>query len=564
MIEPRSDATGRETEAAGSAGFAAPLVHVCTVLGAGMLLAGVFVVLRYGVPWALPLFGLGLGVLIGLARSSRLLGAEDGSLRKAGRIAETVLVLGLLSGILAAANAMVWPRLGAPLDLTKERAFSLSSLTTGQIGSLSKPVTFTLFLGRGPWISRQRPRVLQLLERLRAENPEQVRVSEISRYADPEGFAALVQRVPEAAVATLGGVAVEYGGRHDVARIDELFGAPDQGTGEPSTFVSEFHGEDVLISMVARLREDTPLRVGLTTGHGEPSPHDLDSPGGLGRLRARLQELGAVIEMVNLVREEAPKGLDVLIMPGPRTAFGPGEADRLRAYADAGGRVLLMLDGKAPTGLDSWLRGFNIDVVEQGAIVDPVYNLDGRADAVYVPIVGTGLHPIVEALLNRGVVLPGAVALRLPGVSGAEEAAPNPALVARPILRTTPESRLESAVESGKAGRGPFVVGAAVADLPGAGGRALEGQPRLVVLSSPSLATNAIISASPTNLDLIINAIAWLKRKPALLGIAPATHASRFLVADPGFQARLVLVPTVLAVSVLLAMAYGAYRSRRA
>ncbi len=560
MTESRREVGEQETEAPGSSGLAASLVHVCTILGAGLLLGGVYVVLRHGVPWALPLFGLGLGVLIGLGRSSRLLGAEDVALRKAGRIAETVLVLGLLSGVLAAANALVWPRLGPPLDLTRERAFSLASLSTGQIRSLSRPVTFTLFLGRGPWVSRQRPRVLQLLERLRAENPEQVRVVEIARYADPEGFAALVKRVPEAAVATLGGVAVEYGTRHEVARIDEMFAAVDQSQGDPSTFVSEFHGEAVLISMLARLREDTPTRVGITTGHGEPSLHDLDSPGGLGRLRLRLQELGAAIEVVSLVREDVPEGLDVLILPGPRTALGPREAERLRAFADAGGRVLLMLDGNAPTGLDAWLRAFNVVVVEQGAIVDPVYNLDGRPEAPYVPIVGPGLHPIVEALVNRSVVLPGAVALRLPGASGAEDAAPNPAVVASALLRTTPESRLE---RSGDANRGPFVVGVAVSDLPTAGGREMEGQPRLVVLSSPSLATNAIVSAAPTNLDLVVNAIAWLKRKPALLGIAPATHAARTLVADRGLQTRLVLVPTALAVAVLLAMAYGAYRSRR-
>jgi hypothetical protein len=562
MSDPRPDDILIEGDPPPVAPFAATAVHAFTVVGVGLLLAGAYVAARYGVPWALPAFGLGLGVLIGLARSDRLARAEDAGLRRAGRVAETALVLALLVGVLAVGNALAWPRLGPPRDLTRERAFSLASLTTKQVRSLAQPVTFTLFLGRGPWAAAQRPRVLQLLERMRAENPERVTVAEVARYADPEGFAALVKRVPEAAVATLGGVAVEYGPRHAVARIDELFAVPAATAGDPAEFVSEFRGEDVLTSLLARLREGTPLRIGLTTGHGEPSPRDEDSPGGLGRLTARLRELGAEIEVVSLVRDAVPEGLDVLVLPGPRTAFEPREADRLHAFADAGGRVLLLLDGAAPTGLAAWLRGFNVEVVENGAIVDPIYNLDGRPDVPYAPIVGPGLHPVVEALANRGVVVPGATAMRLLGGPGSEEAAPNPAVVARPLLRTSPESRMAGASEA--AARGPFLVGAAVAALPESGGRALEGRPRLVVLASPSLATNAIVAAVPTNLDLVINAIAWLRRQPDLLGIAPATHVARTLVADPGLQARLVLVPTALAVAVLLALAYWAYRARRA
>jgi hypothetical protein len=570
MIEPRPDARGTEDdggEPPGASRLAAAAVHACTLAGVGLLLAGAYLAVRHGVPWALPAFGLGFGVLIGLSRSDRLARAEDLSLRRAGRAAETALTLALLAGVLAVGNALLWPRLGPPRDLTRDRAFSLASLTTRQLRSLAQPATFTLFLGRGPWVAAQRPRVLQLLERLRAENPDRVTVAEVSRYADPEGFAALARRVPEAAVATLGGVAVEYGPRHAVARIDELFAVPGGTEGDPAAFVSEFRGEDVLTSILARLKEGTPLRVGLTTGHGEPSPRDLDTPGGLGRLRERLQELGAEIEIVSLVRDGVPEGLDVLLLAGPRTALEPREADRLRAFADVGGRVLLLLDGAAPTGLNEWLKSFNVEVVEAGVVVDPIYNLDGRPGTPYAPIVGPGPHPIVEALANRGVVVPGATALRLPGASGTREAAPNPAVVARPLLRTSPESRLAPAPDApptATAPRGPFVVGAAVADLPQAGGRELEGRPRLVVLASPTLATNAVVAAVPTNLDLVTNAIAWLRRKPDLLGIAPATHVARTLVADPGLQARLVLVPTALAAAVLLALAYWAYRARRA
>ncbi len=60
--------------------------------------------------------------------------------------------------------------------------------------------------------------------------------------------------------------------------------------------------------------------------------------------------------------------------------------------------------------------------------------------------------------------------------------------------------------------------------------------PRMVVFSSPSLADNRLLRTEATNIDLLMNAVSWLRGKPDLIGIAPKTHESLLFAADPGLQ----------------------------
>ena len=85
----------------------------------------------------------------------------------------------------------------------------------------------------------------------------------------------------------------------------------------------------------------------------------------------------------------------------------------------------------------------------------------------------------------------------------------------------------------------------------------------MVVFSSPNVADNAILQIEPTNLDLLMNAVFWLKGRPELLGIAAKTHESLVFAADPGLQFRLVMVPTFMAVVVILGLGATTYIARR-
>jgi hypothetical protein len=89
------------------------------------------------------------------------------------------------------------------------------------------------------------------------------------------------------------------------------------------------------------------------------------------------------------------------------------------------------------------------------------------------------------------------------------------------------------------------------------------GKPRLVLFSSPSMAENFIQEIEQTNLDLLMNAASWLRNRPDTQGIPPHTHVALTLAVDPFLRSRLILVPTAMAVMLIIALGITVYMTRR-
>ncbi|MEJ7638216.1 MAG: ABC transporter, partial [Singulisphaera sp.] len=242
------------------------------------------------------------------------------------------------------------------------------------------------------------------------------------------------------------------------------------------------------------------------------------------------------------------------------------EVAKLKAYADRGGRLLVIAGNSEKTGLEEFLKSFHVEV-GPGLIVDPRLNYNRRVQIVFAPIVGSTRHPIVDSLANRTVLLPFAAPIRIRNASATDPPA-NPGVLATPILRTSDASWVETdpnapRVERGETEeRGPLTVGVAVADRPRPGAPA-EGAPRLVLVSSRYVADNQSLELEPTNLDLLMNAVNWLRGRPELRGIAPKTHVALALSADPSMRLRLVLVPTLMAILVIIGLGVTTYMARR-
>jgi hypothetical protein len=560
---------GEQTEGPGPrAGYRDAMVAATVACQALVGLAAV-VAVNVGIPWSLPPFALGLGGLAAVVRANRRHRHESPTLRRVVQIADAALTGSLLAGVLVVGNVLAFRYFDRPLDLTRDRAFSLSSLSVRQLRELKRPVTFTIFHGNSPRAVRQRARVAQLLDLYRAVNPRNVRVVEVAQYADPVQFEDLVKRMPDVGV-TPGGVLVELGvgdsARRTVARFGDLFeAAPGAG---PEQFAASFKGEDVLTSTLIRLREEKPLKLAFTTGHGEPSVLDMQEPAGLGLFRSRLVSYGAEAGTISLVRDPIPSDLDVLFVVRAQTPFDPRESERLQGFVAKGGRVVLLLDARKRTGLEDWLKTFRIDV-GSGIIADPRFNV-GRADLPIAPVIGTGLHPIVAPLANRTILIPGAVPLALATAATPGMPPPDPRWSVQPVLRTSPDARLvrtgtepETPAPARPTAVAPFTIGMAVTEIETTAAKGKVETPRIVVFSSPFLADNQVAQAELTNQDLLVNAIGWLRGGSALVGIAPKTHVALTLDADPNLRARLVLLPTLLAFSLIVGVGVFVYLARR-
>src|SRR5262249_18456539 len=146
---------------------------------------------------------------------------------------------------------------------------------------------------------------------------------------------------------------------------------PDQMRGNPDRFESVFTGEDAITSALIRLRGGKKAKVAFTTGHKEPDTSDLDPRGkGLGNWKSRLPATGCEVMDLNLLEHDIPDDLALLMVVGPSDPFKPSEVAKVRAYADGGGPVLLVLGNAGPSGLEGVLKSFNLEL-GRGVVIDP-------------------------------------------------------------------------------------------------------------------------------------------------------------------------------------------------
>jgi len=557
-------------------------IVVAVVVGLIVILAGAYVALWRGIPWSLPIFGLGFGLVLTLIAFNRRYRHSSPSLRRTIDFSTAFLNASLLAGTLIVVNVIAFRYGGQPLDLTREQTYSLSSMTINQLTSLTQPVTFTMIFGRGPNAVRQRDRVDQLLESYKAVNPALIQIDSLDLYFDVARRDELVKRVPELGLLHTGGVVIKYGAgegaQHVVVRNGDLFQpvAPDPARGGPDRHASSFTGEDEITSALMRLREGKKSKVAFTTGHGEADTSDLNPRGrGIGNWKARLAKVGSEAIELNLVSDQVPQDLSLLIVANPKSPFKADELLKLRAFADGGGPVLLLLGNTEASGLDDFLKSYNL-AIGPGLVIDPRYTFDGDASHVVAPLAATLKHPLVEPLgPNRAVLLPRAAPIEILGQSipgRPRTDAVNRDLIPSAILQTSSHAWAESDPKSPPLRldpkselRGPVPVGVAVSQRgeKTATGAAMEGKPRLVLFSCPLMAENIFQEFEPTNLDLLMNAASWLRNRPDTQGIPPHTHVALTLVVDPNLRSRLILVPTTVAMMLLIAFGITVYLVRR-
>jgi len=558
------------------------------VAGLMLIVGAAYVLLVHGVLWSLPIFGCGFGlVLYQIARNRRYRHASP-SLRRAIELSTALVNTGLLAGILIVVNVILFRYCGRPIDMTREGTYTLSSLTVNQLSTLDRPVTFTMVFGNGARAIRQLERVRQLLDSYKVVNPQMITLATRDPYSDPSALDELAKQVPELELRQGGGVVVIEYGRGDAAqylivRNQDLFQPIplDPARGGLDHYASAFTGEDEITSALIRMREGKKSKVAFTTMHGELATSDLNPRGtGIGYWKARLNKVGCDVIDLNLA-DEIPSDLSLLVVAGPRTPFNPDEVARLQAYTDRGGPILLLLGNTEPTGLDDFIKSFNL-AIGKGIAIDQRYNLQ-RNPALVFALTQPGVkHPILDPLgANRAVLVPAAAPLQViggPGSAGIQPGAPaaapvNPELVPVPILWTSGSSWAETAPKASPLRMdrnvdkpGPLLVGVAVAERPparGAPGGEGGGKPRLVLFSCPAIAVNWVQENEQTNLDILMNAASWLRGRPDTQGIIPNPHVALTLSVDPYLRTRLILVPSVTSILLILAMGIIVYTARR-
>ncbi len=119
--------------------------------------------------------------------------------------------------------------------------------------------------------------------------------------------------------------------------------------------------EEEITNGLLRLTRRDKRTLCFITGHGEHSPADSGDRTGYSEVAKALEKEHFEIQTLDtLPAQGVPADCMVLVLAGPSRNFLPGEADQLSRYLDSGGRILLMVDPKAPESVVDFLTQHDV------------------------------------------------------------------------------------------------------------------------------------------------------------------------------------------------------------
>ncbi|HET8722108.1 MAG TPA: DUF4350 domain-containing protein [Nitrospira sp.] len=438
----------------------------------------------------------------------------------ANSVVMVLLFIGIVSivNFLAARHSMRW-------DLSENQNFSLAPQTHRVIRSLPREVKITVF-------TREKdPGYQTYKERLDSYRQASAKIA--VEFVDPE-------RQPK--------LAQSYGiTRTDTAVFES--GAQTIRVTNPS--------EAELTGALIRVSKDDKKRILFLEGHGEPSTDSRDRTG-FSIAKEILGKQGYEVGTLSLLTQTSvPDNTSIVAIAGPRKPMTPEELDRIRAYVEKGGHLLVMVDPDSEAELNPLLKHWGA-ALGPGVLVDFQDRLAQGEPTVL--LVRTFTEHEITQDLTAAVLFPLAR-----HVTFDEQAGKDWDFVQ--LARTSPNSRavLKAsgriiALDEKTDIKGPLAMAAALAPkTPPAEGKA---RPAIVVIGNSTFATNAFVNF-PGNSDFFLHTAAWLAQDRDMIAIPPRDQAVRPFVPNPVQERTLLYVQVFFLPAVVLVAGVNVWRKRR-
>lgn len=452
-------------------------------------------------------------------------GLKAFSSRRSTRIgANSLLMILLFLGILAVVNFLA-ARHSVRWDLSENQNFSLAPQTYRVLRNLPREVTVTVF-------TREKdPGYQSYKERLDSYRQASPKIS--VEFVDPE-------RQPK--------VAQQYG----ITRTDTaVFESAGQSirVNAPS--------EVELTGALIRVSHDSKKRILFLEGHGEPSLDDRERTG-LSAAREILFKQGYDVGTLSLLKEEAvPDRTAILVIAGPRRPVTAEEQERIHAYVEKGGHLLLLIDPDTQADLNPLLKRWGLGV-GPGALVDLQDRL-AQGDLTSLLVRTFTEHEITQDL-SAAVLFPLARHITFDEQAGG-------AWDYVPLARTSPNSWAETDLKGRVVNldekediKGPLPMAAAIAPKVAPE----EGKPRpaIVVIGNSTFATNAFVNF-PGNSDFFLHSAAWLAEERNILAIVPKDSALRPFTPNPLQERALLYLQVIILPATMVFSGIMVWRRRR-
>lgn len=367
-------------------------------------------------------------------------------------------------------------------DLTPEKKYSLSEVTTQALQALQQPVQTTVFYRRG-----DREKYDELLNLMGQETP-------LFSYQlfDLDRAPGLAQRY---GVTTYGATVVESSDRRlmiPLADEERLLNA----------FLQVMQSEKTVYFLV---------------GHGENDPVDSEERTGYGVLKKVLETENYRVRPLPLLTVHAvPDDADLVIITGPKGELTPEELEALSTYLDAGGHALFMLDPYTVPNLSRYLARYGF-VLEESVVVDDQNQVAGGEPLM--PTIARFAQEVFPRQPRGEPMLPVVQPVRAQdGKAQPFAFSSDSSWVVKSRIRA---EQNELAFQAGEDERGPAPV-AAVATV----GKNKQG--KIVVLGDSDFVNN-FYARVPGNVDFFMNTLGWMldRKELVALGRTPNVQVSK-------------------------------------
>ena len=440
-------------------------------------------------------------------------------------------------------------------DWTKSGYYQLADKTKQMVASLKEPVDVVVFLpptGNRDYVEKILDDVRNLLKEFQFYGKDKLRVE----YVDPQRDLARAQQlVAQYNLDSPDVVIFASGGHHKYVRLDEMVDLErDPMNGGGDSTVKAFKGEGLFLSAIETVTEEESPRVCFLTGHGEHDPEEFDQRTGYSEISRYIKRDNITVEKWNLLERQAlPTNANAMVIAGPRKPFTPAELNALEQYLKNKGRLLILLDARTHSGLESILKRWGVQVdddlaMRKAGVLLGTELLDVNAVAAdYAP------HPITAKLADTNMEFPYARSIRR--VQQAEGGRTDQPRVTE-LVRAGAEYWGETDIDNEHATfdpatdlSGPLSLAVAVETSKPQGVDVDIGVTRMVVVGTSRFVDNSSLAGG--NLDFFMNSLNWLLQREQLVAVGPKTPEEFRLDMSPNQQmAVYILVMGVMPLAV--------------
>jgi hypothetical protein len=390
------------------------------------------------------------------------------------------------------------------VDLTDNRMFSLSEQTLQVIDSVDTPVTIY-----GLWRpGEERSDITTTLDLYLARNKNFT-----LNVVDPERNPGLARRFDKDNQGiSPGSVVVEGPKGFRVISPMEMYDLDYSRMSyeNPNPSVTGIAVERRLTSALLYVATGTTPVVYELIGHDETPMSGVGA-------QTLIERENYALKQLNLLLNDIPADASALILNTPQTDLSSGEAEKLLAYFDGGGRLLVLADYRVRelANLNRVFASYGFQF-DYGIVIETDQNRTAGNPLLILP--ERGDHDIVKPLNEQESPI-----ILAQGMGVSELTAKRRSIEFIPFLNTSRDSFLRTDISVGDPERtvsdvsGPVTMGVTVKDPSWIQGT--EPQARIVAISCGLLEGISYYGQIPGNLDLFMNSLTWLEDRPENLSV---------------------------------------------